>query len=90
MKFKEMSIEEFKKDFLNFLNNIKTEDLINSLSKYAIKEYSYKKEIVDEVNYIKCEINIKDNTKIYNKIYKYKELEIKYSDENMYIEVGAA
>lgn len=86
MKFKEMSIEEFKKDFLCFLNSIKTEDLISSLSKYAIKEYSYKKEILDEASYIKCEINIKDNTKIY----KYKEPEIKYSAEDMYIEVEAA
>ena len=41
MKFKEMSWKELKKDFEKFLDGFTTEELVNSLRKYDIRNNSY-------------------------------------------------
>ena len=48
MKFKEMSLEELKKDFEKLLNSFTTSELVNSLDEYAInkldcRRYKWKK-----------------------------------------------
>ena len=90
MKFKEMSVEEFKKDFSKFLNKIKVEDLINSLKKYAIieKEYSYSQPLISEENYIikyeiECDIKFGDKSNEY--VYRNN-----YMNEHVHRKVEAA
>lgn len=90
MKFKEMSIEEFKKDFLEFLNKIEVEDLINSLKKYAIieNEYSYNQSLISEENYI-IKYEAKYDIKFENNINEYRYIN-KYMNEYVHRKVEAA
>lgn len=88
MKFKDMSIEEFEKDFTSFLNSLTVKELVNSLKQYAIneKEYSYNQPICNEQNYFhKFDINFTDHTKEY----RYNNIH-KYISENVHINEEAA
>lgn len=50
MKFNEMSWKELKKDFKKILDNMTTEELVDSIKKYAIDNKSYSFEISYEDN----------------------------------------
>lgn len=50
MKFNEMSWEELKNDFKKILDNMTTEELVDSIKKYAIDNKSYSFEISYEDN----------------------------------------
>ena len=67
MKFKEMSLEELKKDFKKILDNFTTSDLVDSLKEYIINKQDFqyvlsKKSNLDE-NYGLNEMDIKNKEK---------------------------
>lgn len=67
MKFKEMSLEELKKDFEKLLNSFTTSELVDSLEEYAINENDFQYALSKKNNlfedYGLNEMNIENNLK---------------------------
>lgn len=89
MKFTEMTVDEFKKDFKKFLEKFSKEELVKSLKKYSTNKeqyvYNYSKKEEYNYNISGCNINFEDNSKEYKFC-----CHEKYGNANVHIEMEGA